>query len=308
MGCAVTYSQLDDHFDIHPKYEDFDLEHYGLQACAITHCNRHLTDGRISLAAVRKLGKAGPAKALRVASHLVAAGIWRAIDTGFEVVGFLDHNPSRAQVEKRRSETKARKEAWKERQERKPDASRNAFGTPFGTGPERPPTQTLSDPLPSDPLPEQRKIPPVGGTRGANGLKLEPPAKKPTTGKRPIPPDFAVTAAVEKMSRAEGLPNPHVVILGFRDWATANDRRYADWEAAFRNWMRSEITRKTFEPWEEVSPPKPPSAADPLRGPPSPEMAAKFAEQQARFEAEDKARTPFLGRPAFWTPKAKAAE
>lgn len=70
------------------------------------------------------------------------------------------------------------------------------------------------------------------------------------------------------MCRAEGLPNPHEVIKGFRDKALANDYIYADWEAAFRNWMRSALTVKAYPPWSD-SLPKPP----PVPPPPRPEDA-----------------------------------
>lgn len=102
----MTYAQIDDRFDEHPKYAaaDFDLEHFGMQACAITYCNRHLTDGRIPDAAVRKMGRGNARRNLALASHLVDVGIWRRVDGGFEIVGFLDHNSSRAEVLSRRED------------------------------------------------------------------------------------------------------------------------------------------------------------------------------------------------------------
>lgn len=87
-------------------------------------------------------------------------------------------------------------------------------------------------------------------------LRLEP-----TSGKRirkakrvasTIPDDFAVTPAIEAMCRAEGLADPHVVFRTFRDDALAKGRVYADWEAAFRNWMRSPITAREYPPWSEA--------------------------------------------------------
>jgi hypothetical protein len=66
---------------------------------------------------------------------------------------------------------------------------------------------------------------------------------------RAIPDDFDVSSAIEEMCRTEKLPDPHVVLLHFRDDCLAKGRRYADWEAAFRNWMRSPITVERYPPW-----------------------------------------------------------
>ncbi len=74
----------------------------------------------------------------------------------------------------------------------------------------------------------------------------EPP--KPMTA---MPEGFAVSPAIEAMCRAEKLPDPHVVFRDFRDKAAMNDYRYADWEAAFRTWMRSKITRENYPVWGE---------------------------------------------------------
>jgi hypothetical protein len=138
----MTYAPIDDRFDEHPKYveADWDIEHYGMQACAITYCNRNTTDGRIPEAKVRRFGRANAKKNLAVAAKLVEDGIWAKVDGGFQIVGFLDHNPSRAQVERKRAEAKARKEAWiRKRQEQDPNGVRNANGTRSGTGQERVP-------------------------------------------------------------------------------------------------------------------------------------------------------------------------
>jgi hypothetical protein len=107
----MAYAPLDEHFDEHPKYESLDLEHYGLMACAITYCNRNLTDGKVSFKAVRGFGKSG--KGPKYAKRLTDAGIWRDIETGWEIVGYLDHNPSRAEVLAKREAARARKDAYR---------------------------------------------------------------------------------------------------------------------------------------------------------------------------------------------------
>lgn len=67
--------------------------------------------------------------------------------------------------------------------------------------------------------------------------------------KTPWPAGFTVSPAIDAMCRAEGLPNPYDVIRDFESSARANSYRYADWEAAFRKWMRSAITRRDYPAW-----------------------------------------------------------
>lgn len=101
----MAFACLDDGWDEHPKYAELELEHFGLMACAIVYCNRRLTDGRVPDKAVRGFGKSG--KGPKLAAKLVAENIWRRIDGGFEVVGYLEHNPSRAAVLARRAQRAA---------------------------------------------------------------------------------------------------------------------------------------------------------------------------------------------------------
>ena len=96
----MTYALLDDRWDEHPKYVTLELEHFGLMACALTYCNRHLTDGFLPTKAIKSFGASGIG--LEVAVALVASGQWEAAADGYWVVGYLDHNPSREEVEQRK--------------------------------------------------------------------------------------------------------------------------------------------------------------------------------------------------------------
>ena len=101
----MTYACIDDRWDEHPKYAGLELEHFGLMACAIVYCNRHLTDGFVPDKAIRGFGASGEGP--RLARRLVSEGIWIRREGGFEVLGYLDHNPSRVTVEERRTERAA---------------------------------------------------------------------------------------------------------------------------------------------------------------------------------------------------------
>jgi hypothetical protein len=118
------------------------------------------------------------------------------------------------------------------------------------------------------------------------------------------PETFAVSPAIEAMARAEQLPDPHVVFRDFHDKALANSYAYADWEAAFRTWMRSDLTRAKYRPWHETGPSRasrPPdgSLARPDDSeptvPPSPEIRAQI---QALFDGTGNAIVDMNAR---WT-------
>jgi hypothetical protein len=101
-GDSVSiHTRLDIHFDEHPSNAELELEHLGLQACAVSYCNRNLTDGFVSDRAVRGFGKSG--KAPKVAMQMVKLGKWERIEGGYQIIGFLDWNPSKVEVLARRA-------------------------------------------------------------------------------------------------------------------------------------------------------------------------------------------------------------
>jgi hypothetical protein len=77
----------------------------------------------------------------------------------------------------------------------------------------------------------------------------------------PLPPDFEVSPAIDRMCRDEGLPDPYEVLeKDFRTWAQAKGALMADWEAAFRRWLRDRRTMDKFGPWLPPTPAAPRSA------------------------------------------------
>jgi len=153
----MPYARIDDRWDEHPKFVDLDLAAFGLMACAIVYSNRQLTDGFIPDKAVRSFGACG--KGPKIAERLVAAGIWIRVDAGYEIVGFLDHNFSRAEVEAKRASDRNRKRPAK-------DSARN----PDGRGDESdriprpyPPPPPNQDPKPTAATPFQDSQPRARG-------------------------------------------------------------------------------------------------------------------------------------------------
>ena len=92
-----AFAQLDLRFDDHAKYYEYGAAEMGLIACAITLSNRQRGDGLVPRAwPVRRFG----AEIQPTVDRLVADGVWRRRSDGnFEIVGYLDHNHSKAEIE-----------------------------------------------------------------------------------------------------------------------------------------------------------------------------------------------------------------
>lgn len=76
---------------------------------------------------------------------------------------------------------------------------------------------------------------------------LEPPENRESTPARsrqvrkiPLPPDFAMTKTTEEWCYEQGYVRRFVdrELVKFKLSAEANDRRYANWQSAFQNWLK----------------------------------------------------------------------
>jgi hypothetical protein len=223
----------------------------------------------------------------RLVDRLVDAELLEPAPDGYVVHDWADWNPPAAKVRAaQRSVTEQRRWAGKRSAERRSEARSsspfvvgvnvdvngevNETATAEATNVQRE-AQQNGNPVPV-PVPDQI-LPSVGSAplapRGDEELDpwsltpcpaAETSAKRRRGVRRPktaLPSTFGVSPDIEAMARAEGLPDPHVVIRDFRDKALANAYRYADWEAAFRCWMRSDLTRRSYPPVGQTSPPMP---------------------------------------------------
>ena len=57
--------------------------------------------------------------------------------------------------------------------------------------------------------------------------------------KRAIPDDFKASPRIVELARQNGWPNPESELDAFRDYHLAHGSIMADWEAAFRTWLRN---------------------------------------------------------------------
>lgn len=120
---------------------------------------------------------------------------------------------------------------------------------------------------------KQRQV--VAGATHPSVLVVQEPETAPGKPRRtragtamtPWPEGFVVSPAIARMCRDEDLPNPYDVIRDFESSARAKGYRYADWESAFRKWMRSAITRRDYPVWEPES--RTSLAAPDAHGPPA---------------------------------------
>lgn len=101
MKTTVTnaYATLEVQCGAHPKLgAKLTIEEFGLWSHGKVHCALHLTDGFIPDAAVRGFGACG--RGPKIAHKLVAKGVWSRDDErgGYVHLGYLDHNPSKADV------------------------------------------------------------------------------------------------------------------------------------------------------------------------------------------------------------------
>src|SRR5262245_58139744 len=142
----MTWIKLDDGFADDPKVLGLTDKAFRAYVTGLCYAGRHLTDGDLAPAAVRTI--ASP----KVRAELVEAGLWIDWDDGRIIInGYLKHQASRAEVEKKRAATAERTRRWRHR-DAVTDASRDAVSdasidtdtdtdTPTDT-PTDPPTST----------------------------------------------------------------------------------------------------------------------------------------------------------------------
>jgi hypothetical protein len=84
-----------------------------LFVASLLDCNKEMTDGQLKRADVDHLARLVKARN-SCRTELLSAGLWLESGTGFEVVGFLGHNKSRAEREAAAEAAAKRKREWLE--------------------------------------------------------------------------------------------------------------------------------------------------------------------------------------------------
>lgn len=170
---------------------------FGLHALALVHCSRYLTDGHVETEFVEETLDAARVKGkqrAQIVDALVTHGQWTVAADGWQIHGYLDHNPSRHDVEQQREKDRQRKAKGRQTQaERREDDQRTGPGVHADPGPEAP--QDPSDvrdvsartddgirgesdrPVPSRPVPSQEPPHPLTGEQPAPASAKQPRPK-----------------------------------------------------------------------------------------------------------------------------------
>lgn len=102
----MAWGKLDDSLDNHPKARRAGLEALGLWTRSISHAAGYLTDGAIDAGWLEE--RAGK-RAGKLGELLIVAGLWEPVDDGFVIHDYLDYNPSREEVLRKRATESKRK-------------------------------------------------------------------------------------------------------------------------------------------------------------------------------------------------------
>ena len=100
----MAWFKVDDKLHSHPKVLGVSLRAMGLWVKAGSWCADQLTDGHIPRAALALLNAT-----TTDARALVTAGLWLETDGGWRFRDWVDYQPTKDQVEKRRAEDAQRK-------------------------------------------------------------------------------------------------------------------------------------------------------------------------------------------------------
>lgn len=169
----MTWARLDDRLDEHDKVEALlerdeleGLAALGLWVLTLTTSARRLTEGRVSDRVIRGLA---PEHGQRLAQTLCDLGLYDKADTGWVLHDYLDYNPSRTEVLKRREERaeSGRRGGLRSGQTRS-EAGSQAKASPNSEATASAPTQAVAQ-AKSNPVPvpkttkETPPTPPNGG-------------------------------------------------------------------------------------------------------------------------------------------------
>lgn len=234
----MSFAPIDVHFDEHPKFAQLELEHFGLMACALAYCNRVLSDGFVPDKTVRGFGAS--TKNIKAAERLVVDGIWIRVDGGYRIVGYLEHNLSKADIEERRKakvEAGAKGGRTRSKSEARAQADAQARARASASESAQADAKLYKDSNVNLPTGEERRT----------TLSLVDEPKSPKAPREPratrIPDDFEPKPETVAALVTEGYADPLRVLNKFRDhWRAQSGARgvKADWEATFRNWVRNE--------------------------------------------------------------------
>jgi len=249
----MGWIKLDDGFFNHRKIVGLSKDAKMLYLAGLCYSGASLTDGLIPKAALHILGaQTGTRSTGRLATELVAAGLWIERGDDFEVHGYLEYN-TRADV------VRGKREAARERMQR--NRSQNVRANKSRSSREvREPETEIETETETDPV-----VPTGEGGDASSGERASDPPPPPeppeSRGLVPLPVDFAVTPEMAKWAENHGISGEmtQYETEKFRDYWAAKGEQAVDWQAKWRTWIRRELDERTQ--WHPVQPLPPPRAS-----------------------------------------------
>ncbi len=214
-----VWIKLDDGFATHPKM--LLVGPYGLvlQVRAFCYCSQHHTDGLVSAAAVSLFTSDIPPIPEGWANVMVSAGLWDAHNLGYNVHDFLEWNLSKAQyLSMKDALSKAGKKGMKSRWNKKKSDVNLGYNKGYNKSITLQSTSIdLNSPL-SDSNPKSN-----GHTSSKRQMRAISEEDAPTSKHFELGKVLKVDVGPEWGK--------------FKNYCLAHDKRYANFEAAFRNWI-----------------------------------------------------------------------
>lgn len=102
----MAWVKLDDGFAEHPKVQEVGGDAAWLHVCALSYCNRNLTDGFIAAQLIARLSDRRTPR--KLAERLVTVGLWDAVEGGWAIHDYLDFQPSKAKIDAERADARDR--------------------------------------------------------------------------------------------------------------------------------------------------------------------------------------------------------
>lgn len=243
----MSWVKLDDSMTEHPKVLASGALGWALDVAGILYSARARTDGWVPAGKVATLLDLSgmPVSAQDLAEKLVAVGRWHPDPRGgYLIHDFLDYQPSKADAEAMSASRRAGGKAGAERR-----WSKAAIGQPMGGpmatpmgAPMGPPMGThMGDPMGPHmanawqnhaPVPDPIKTP-------SESPPCSPPTGRTRATTSVLPNDWRPTSDHTSLAARLGLDCADQAER-MRDYARANPKwRKADWDATFRNWLKS---------------------------------------------------------------------
>ncbi len=273
----MTWAEVDDGFLSHPKT----VKAVQLGGSAAIHLwlalrlysGKHLTDGLIDsfMVVELSLGLHSRTRKRALAALLESGLLDPCGDGNYQLHDYSDWAPSRATVEKRKAEAKARKEKYLEKHAGGTHSERDEEPVPDESSRDARAGALLSSPLPSPPK-EERESPPARIHDGGNPRGFDPTDEEMAAARgrdhfgasfsSAIDPNFLPDASLRALSIRLDL-NPDDELRTFKAHARAKKKRAVDWPAEFELWLvRSQAMKKSNgrapRPEFEDRPEKPP--------------------------------------------------